>query len=160
MYAYIYCAVRKQKCSLRDEGEKQQFAHTAIGSTSCQRSASLSSFYHSAPVGLNVLSSIPVPDFMSRSSQNGWNILSNGNTVSAALSSELSYPIQNQNCLYGNAVFKSPSAECIDFSTNSKENSRNQSPMAGESQNQIKVDVRNWNVLLNFRYQTKWLSHI
>lgn len=75
---------------------------------------------------------------MSRSSQNGWNILANGNTVSAALTSELSYPVQNQeNCWYGNAVFKNPSAECIDVSANSKENSRNQSPLAGESQPDI-----------------------
>jgi hypothetical protein len=132
--AKISRAVRKQRCSLKDDDENQQLAHTATGSTSCQQSASLSSLYHSTPAGLNVLSSIPVPDFMSRSPQNGWNVLANGNTFSAALSSEFSYPVHNQeNCWYGSAVFKSPSAECIELSVNSKENSRNQSPLTGES---------------------------
>jgi hypothetical protein len=69
---------------------------------------------------------------MSRSSQNGWNILANGNTVSTALPSEFVYPVQNQeNLWYGSAAFKNSSTECIDFSGNSKENSRNQSPLAG-----------------------------
>ncbi|XP_023712451.1 meiosis regulator and mRNA stability factor 1 isoform X5 [Cryptotermes secundus] len=132
-------SVRKQKCVLRDEAENQQFAHTAIGSTSCQRSASLSSFYHSAPIGHNVLSSVPVPDFMSRFPQNGWKALANGNTVSGALSSELSYPAQNQeNYWYGNAVFKSPSAECIDLSANSRDNSRSQSPLTAGAWRRVK----------------------
>jgi hypothetical protein len=125
-------AARKQKFNLKDDDENQQLAHTAIGSTSYQQSASLSSLCHSTPAGLNVLSSIPVPDFMSRSPQNGWNVLANGNTFSAALPSEFGYPVHNQeNCWYGSAMFKSPSAECIELSANSKENSRNQSPLTG-----------------------------
>ncbi|XP_021942540.1 meiosis regulator and mRNA stability factor 1 isoform X2 [Zootermopsis nevadensis] len=125
-------SVRKQKCSLKEEDENQQLAHTAIGSTSCEQSASFSSLYHSTPAGLNVLSSIPVPDFIPRSPQNGWNVLANGNTFSAALSSEFNYPLHNQeNCWYESAMFRSPSAECIEFSTNSKKNSRNQSPLTG-----------------------------
>lgn len=127
--------MRKQKCNFRDDDGNQQYVHTATGSTSCQKTGSFSSVCHSTPAGLNVLSSIPVSDFMSRSSQNGWNILANGNTVSSALPLEVGCPVQNQeNLWYGNAVFKSTSAECIDFSVNSKENSRNQSPLAGEFQ--------------------------
>jgi len=132
---YICFSVRKQKCNFRDEDGNQQFVHTAIGSTSYQKSGSLSSVYNSTPAGLNVLSSIPVSDFMSRSSQNGWNILANGNTAATTLPSEFCYPVQNQeNFWYGSAAFKTPSAECIDSSLNSKENSRNHSPLAGGSQ--------------------------
>lgn len=127
--------MRKQKFSFRDEDGNQQFVHTAIGSASYQKSGSLSSVYSSTPAGLNVLSSLPVSDFMSRSSQNGWNILANGNTVTTVLPSEFCYPVQNQeNFWYGSAAFRSPSGECIDSSLNSKENSRNQSPQAGGSQ--------------------------
>jgi hypothetical protein len=123
---HISCAVRKQKYNLRDEDENQQFSHTAIGSTSFQQSAPVRSLYHSTPAGLNVLSSIPVPDYLSRSPQNSWNILANGNAFSAALPSEFGYPIQNQeNFWYG-------SAECIDLTADSKQSSRNQSPLAGE----------------------------
>jgi len=124
-------SVRKQKGNFRDEDGNQQFVHTAIGSTSYQKSASLSSVYNSTPAGLNVLSSIPVSDFMSRSSQNGWNILANGNTAATTLPSEFCYPVQNQeNFWYGSAAFKSTSAECIDSSLNRKENSRIHSPLA------------------------------
>jgi hypothetical protein len=40
--------------------------------------------------------------------------------------------VQNQeNFWYGSAALKNPAAECLDSSLNSKENSRNHSPLAG-----------------------------
>ncbi|XP_069692388.1 meiosis regulator and mRNA stability factor 1 isoform X2 [Periplaneta americana] len=132
---------RKMKLSQIDGDENQQFFHTAIGSAPYHRSSSLSSLYHSTPAGFNVLNSIPIPNFMSRSPQNGWNKLPvpNGNVLSAALPPEYAHSLHNQeNYWLGNAVFRSPSMECIGLSANSKENSRNQSPLAGSAWQSVK----------------------